>query len=72
MLRLRTSRSVGFIQPCLPSPTEWPPSGDGWIHVPQWRQAQQTAVKGDDILAASCAWQRSCWGSPIVTAFPRM
>jgi ATP-dependent DNA ligase len=32
MLRLRTRRSVGFIQPCLPSPIERPPSGDGWIH----------------------------------------
>jgi ATP-dependent DNA ligase len=32
MLRLRTRRSVGFIQPCLPSPAERPPSGDGWIH----------------------------------------
>jgi bifunctional non-homologous end joining protein LigD len=32
MLRLRTRRSVGFIQPCLPSPAERPPSGDGWIY----------------------------------------
>jgi ATP-dependent DNA ligase len=32
MLRLRTRRSLGFIQPCLPSPAERPPSGNGWIH----------------------------------------
>jgi bifunctional non-homologous end joining protein LigD len=32
MLRLRTRRSVGFIQPCLPSPADRPPSGAGWIH----------------------------------------
>jgi bifunctional non-homologous end joining protein LigD len=32
MLPLRTRRSVGFIQPCLPSPAERPPSGAGWIH----------------------------------------
>jgi bifunctional non-homologous end joining protein LigD len=32
MLRLRTRRSVGFIQPCLPSPAERPPSGAGWLH----------------------------------------
>jgi bifunctional non-homologous end joining protein LigD len=32
MLRPRTRRSVGFIQPCLPSPAERPPSGVGWLH----------------------------------------
>jgi bifunctional non-homologous end joining protein LigD len=32
MLRLRTRRSVGFIQPCLPSPADRPPSGAGWLH----------------------------------------
>ena len=32
MLRSRAARSVGFIKPCLPSPAERPPSGDGWIH----------------------------------------
>jgi bifunctional non-homologous end joining protein LigD len=29
LLRLRPS---GFIEPCLPSPAECPPSGPGWIH----------------------------------------
>src|SRR5262245_34604929 len=30
---LRTRRTpAGFIQPCLPSPAERPPSGPGWIH----------------------------------------
>jgi bifunctional non-homologous end joining protein LigD len=28
---LRTRRS-GFIEPCLPSPAERPPSGPGWFH----------------------------------------
>ena len=23
---------LGFVEPCLPSPTEKPPSGDDWIH----------------------------------------
>ena len=32
MLRSRAARSVGFVKPCLPSPAERPPSGDGWIH----------------------------------------
>jgi bifunctional non-homologous end joining protein LigD len=32
MLHLRTRRSVGFIQPCLPSPAERAPSGAGWLH----------------------------------------
>jgi ATP-dependent DNA ligase len=31
-LRLRTRRSLGFIEPCLPSPAERPLSGDGWLH----------------------------------------
>ncbi len=29
LLRLRPS---GFIEPCLPSPAERPPSGPGWVH----------------------------------------
>ncbi len=29
LLRLRPS---GFIEPCLPSPAERPPSGANWIH----------------------------------------
>jgi ATP-dependent DNA ligase len=30
---LRTRRTpAGFIQPCLPSPAERPPTGPGWIH----------------------------------------
>ena len=32
MSRLRTPSISGFIEPCLPSPAERPPSGDGWIH----------------------------------------
>ncbi len=31
MLRVR-SRSVGFVEPCLPSPAERPPAGPNWIH----------------------------------------
>jgi bifunctional non-homologous end joining protein LigD len=30
--RLRTRCTSGHIDPCLPSPAERPPSGDGWIH----------------------------------------
>jgi hypothetical protein len=30
---LRTHRTpTGFIEPCLPTPAEHPPSGPGWIH----------------------------------------
>jgi bifunctional non-homologous end joining protein LigD len=29
---LRRLIPVGFIEPCLPSPTKKPPSGPGWIH----------------------------------------
>ena len=29
LLRLRSS---GFIEPCLPSPADRPPSGSNWIH----------------------------------------
>jgi ATP-dependent DNA ligase len=32
MLRLRTRPGLGLIKPCLPSPAERPPSGDGWLH----------------------------------------
>jgi ATP-dependent DNA ligase len=32
VLLLERSRSVGFIEPCLPSPAKAPPSGPGWIH----------------------------------------
>ena len=32
MSRLRTPSISGFIEPCLPSPAERPPSGDGWIY----------------------------------------
>jgi bifunctional non-homologous end joining protein LigD len=31
-VRLRTRRTSGHIDPCLPSPAERPPSGDGWVH----------------------------------------
>jgi bifunctional non-homologous end joining protein LigD len=31
MLRLRT-RLNGFVEPCLPSPAERPPSGPNWLH----------------------------------------
>ena len=31
-LRLRTRCSLGHTEPCLPSPAERPPSGDGWIY----------------------------------------
>jgi ATP-dependent DNA ligase len=31
-LRLRTRGTSGHIEPCLPSPAELPPSGDGWLH----------------------------------------
>jgi bifunctional non-homologous end joining protein LigD len=31
MLRLRT-RLNGFVEPCLPSPAECPPSGPNWLH----------------------------------------
>jgi bifunctional non-homologous end joining protein LigD len=30
--RTRTRRSLGLIEPCLPSPTERPPAGAGWLH----------------------------------------
>jgi bifunctional non-homologous end joining protein LigD len=32
LLRSRRPPPVGFIEPCLPSPAERPPSGPGWIH----------------------------------------
>jgi bifunctional non-homologous end joining protein LigD len=32
-LRLRTTRSsLGFVEPCLPSPAKHPPAGSSWIH----------------------------------------
>ena len=31
-LRKRIRGTSGHIDPCLPSPAERPPSGDGWIH----------------------------------------
>src|SRR4029077_17174417 len=31
-LRERTRPGLGFIEPCLPSPAERPPSGPGWLH----------------------------------------
>jgi len=30
--RTRPAPSAGFIEPCLPSSAERPPSGPGWIH----------------------------------------
>jgi bifunctional non-homologous end joining protein LigD len=32
LLRERSRRVGGFIEPCLPSPAKLPPSGSGWIH----------------------------------------
>ena len=29
---MRSRGTVGFIEPCLPSPAKLPPSGPGWIH----------------------------------------
>jgi bifunctional non-homologous end joining protein LigD len=30
--RKRTRRSFGFIEPCLPSLADCPPTGPGWLH----------------------------------------
>src|SRR5476651_2711784 len=32
MLRRMRAPAAGFIEPCLPSQSERPPSGPGWIH----------------------------------------
>ncbi len=32
MLPVRSRRSDGFVEPCLPSPAERPPAGSNWIH----------------------------------------
>jgi bifunctional non-homologous end joining protein LigD len=32
MLRMRTRRTLGFVEPCLPSPAKRPPAGQDWIH----------------------------------------
>jgi bifunctional non-homologous end joining protein LigD len=32
MLRVRARRSLGFVEPCLPSPAKRPPAGANWIH----------------------------------------
>ena len=32
MLRMRSRSSVGFVEPCLPSPAERPPAGPNWLH----------------------------------------
>jgi bifunctional non-homologous end joining protein LigD len=32
MLRMRSRSSVGFIEPCLPSPAKRPPAGSNWLH----------------------------------------
>src|SRR5215471_18211442 len=32
LLRSRWAAPSGFIEPCLPSPAEQPPSGPGWVH----------------------------------------
>jgi ATP-dependent DNA ligase len=32
LLRFRRPPPAGFIAPCLPSPTDLPPTGPGWIH----------------------------------------
>ncbi len=32
MLPLRSPSSVGFVEPCLPSPAKQPPAGSNWIH----------------------------------------
>src|SRR6516225_9001646 len=32
LLRSRWAAPSGFIEPCLPSPADRPPSGPGWIH----------------------------------------
>jgi bifunctional non-homologous end joining protein LigD len=31
-LRARTRPGLGFIEPCLPSSADFPPSGPGWLH----------------------------------------
>jgi bifunctional non-homologous end joining protein LigD len=30
--RIRRSSPAGFVEPCLPSPADKPPSGANWIH----------------------------------------
>jgi bifunctional non-homologous end joining protein LigD len=32
LLRLRSARLFGFVEPCLPSAAPKPPAGPGWIH----------------------------------------
>jgi bifunctional non-homologous end joining protein LigD len=29
---LQRTRPSGFVEPCLPSPADRPPSGPGWVH----------------------------------------
>jgi hypothetical protein len=36
LLRSRWAAPSGFIEPCLPSPAEQPPSGPGWVTPARW------------------------------------
>jgi bifunctional non-homologous end joining protein LigD len=46
-LRLRPARSsIGFIEPCLPSPARAPPAGDDWLHEIK-HDGYRMMVRGD-------------------------
>ena len=47
--RLAADRAA-FIEPCLPSPADKPPSGSDWIH--------EIKHDGFRLMARSCAWLR--------------
>jgi hypothetical protein len=38
----------GFIEPCLPSRAERPPSGPGWVHECEWK----AAFRRDELITA--------------------
>ena len=43
LVHTRAARPAGFIEPCLPSRAQRPPSGPGWVHeIKQLRVSNRT------------------------------
>ena len=50
----------GFVEPCLPSPADSPPTGPDWVH--------EIKHEGYRLMARRELWRR-VWGSPLGSLF---
>jgi len=48
--RIRRATPAGFVEPCLPSPADKPPSGANWIHEIK-HDGYRLMARRDEVIA---------------------